>query len=148
MPAEQHDDDLALALVAAVESYAFGGAALERVSKAVEQAIGHLLYGRGGDGILELSIARPLSFPRLTMVGIVIWVTEQTLGPIEAEFHLDEAGRAVTAFTVRAGDGRILRRDAPKYPGSWRAQLQIIATRPTADEDWEHVFHHDLREAR
>jgi hypothetical protein len=59
-------------------------------------------------------------------------------------FKLDEASGAVKALTIRAGDARISRRDAPTYQLSWRKMTRFIASRPTVDEDWEHVIHYEF----
>jgi hypothetical protein len=112
--------------------------------QAVSDALDGLLYHRGSDGIHELSVSesRPT---RLALLGVIIWVEEQTLGPLEAVFLLDGAG-SVTWFTIRAGDARLPRRDAPAYgPRSWRKQLWFIESRPAADADWEHVLDHRVR---
>jgi hypothetical protein len=72
-------------------------------------------------------------------------VETQTLGPVEAEFDLDKAEGSVKAFTVRAGDGRISREDAPGYPlESWPKRLRFLESRPTVDEDWEHVLRYEF----
>ena len=107
--------------------------------QAVGETLDQLLYRRGGDGILELSVSR--SEPGwLTLVGLVVWVEDQTLAPLEAVFRLDASG-FVKRFTVRAGDARLPRRDVQALPlGSWRARLRLIEARPTEDEDWEHVL--------
>ena len=136
------DEQLAMDLAAAVENYAAVGTGSSPVPQAIADGLDNLLYGCGGDGVLELSVSSEAGC--LAILGIVIWVEEQTLGPLEAEFQLDKAGRAVQAFTIRAGDGRISRRDAPSYPQSWRAVHRIIAGRPTADEDWTEILHHNI----
>jgi hypothetical protein len=66
-----------------------------------------------------------------------------TFSPVEAEFQLDKAG-TVRALTLRAGDKRIPPRDAPKGQPSWRDQLRMIASSPTADADWTHVLKYDF----
>jgi hypothetical protein len=91
----------------------------------------------------ELAVAE-CTPTRITFLGIVIWVTEHRLAPLEAVFERGGADHPVTRFTVRAGDGRIARRDSPKFLQSARALQRIIATRPTADEDWEYVVVHEL----
>jgi hypothetical protein len=132
------EDEVAAALAADVTTHARHGTG-SKLPEAIELGLHNLLYERGSDGILELAVSESTS-TRLTILGIVIWVTEQTLGPLEAKFERDEAGGPVKEITVRAGDGRIARRDAPKYPQSARAMQRIIATRPTADEDWAYVI--------
>jgi hypothetical protein len=75
----------------------------------------------------------------------VIWVEEQRLGPYEAEFQLDQPGGTVAALTIRAGDTRIPRREAPKYSqASWRTLLRMIEARPATDGDWENVVHYNF----
>jgi hypothetical protein len=142
MGARSSGDESAIALAAAVEKWVAEGAASTSLPQAIEESIDALLYQYGSDGILELSVANSQS-TCVTIVGLVIWVTEQTLSPLEAEFQLDKAG-AVRALTLRAGDGRISRRDAPEYEASWRKRLRIIETRPTGDEDWAYVLHHEF----
>ena len=138
------DEELAKAFAAAVENYAAGRTRTPRAPlDPVQATLDRLLYHRGGDGILELSVSQPR--PKYqTLLGIVIWVETQTLGPVEAEFHLDQDG-SVKRFTVRAGDGRVSREDAPAYPlGSWRKRLRFLEGRPTVDEDWEHVLRYQF----
>jgi len=110
--------------------------------EALRDELDDFLYRHGGDGILELSASQtaPTS---ISLLGIVIWVETQTLGPVEAKFDLDGTTGTVKAFTVRAGDSRISRRDAPGYPlDSLRRRLRFIESRPTADDDWEHILRH------
>jgi hypothetical protein len=135
------EEDLAKALAAAVEHSAASGM---RDLEAVRDRLDDFLYRRGGDGILDLSVSQTRP-PCISLLGIVIWVETQTLAPIEAEFDLDPTTATVKAFTVRAGDGRISRHDAPGYPlDSWRKRLRFIESRPTVDDDWEHVLHHQF----
>jgi hypothetical protein len=138
------EDQVARALTAAVERWVAEGTASTPLPWPIEEGIDNLLYQHGSDGLRELSVSQSRSFS-ITILGLVIWVAEQTLGPLEAEFQLDKAG-AVVAFTLRAGDGRISKRDAPEYGASWRTQLRTIETRPTADEDWAraHVLHYEF----
>jgi hypothetical protein len=137
------EEELATALAAAVEGYAARGTG-DRSLQGIQEGLHDMLYHTGSDGILELSVSQSRS-TCITLLGIVIWVDDQTLGPLEAEFHLDKADGAVTAFTVRAGDKRISRRDAPSYPlESWRKRLRFIEGRPLVDEDWEHVLRHEF----
>lgn len=135
------EEEAAIALAAAVQSYVDDRARSGPVPRAIEEGLDTLLYGWGGDGILELSVSH-IDTACVTILGIVIWVEEQTLGPLEAKFQLDKPAGAVKALTIRAGDKRIPRRDAPKYPQSWRNLHRIIAARPTADEDWAHALQH------
>lgn len=93
--------------------------------------------------MFELAVSERAS-THTSFVGVVIWVTEQTYGPLEARFGHDDDTHRVTGFVVRAGDSRIARRDSAKFPASARALQRVIATRPTADEDWEYVVGHDL----
>jgi hypothetical protein len=136
------EDEVAAALAAAVTTHARHRTASNQLPEEIEEGLHTLLYERGSDGLHELSVSECTS-TRITILGVVIWVTEQTLGPLEAKFERDEAGGAVKAFTIRAGDGRIARRDAPKFPQSARALQRIIAARPTTDEDWAHVIHYE-----
>jgi hypothetical protein len=139
--APRSEKQLAAALAAAVQDYA--AACGDRSLQAIQEALDDLLYRRGSDGILELSVSQPEA-ASLTLVGIVIWVEEQTLGPLEAVFSLDEAG-SVTRFSVRAGDARLPRHDAPAHAlDSWRSRLRFVEARPTADEDWEYVLHYKI----
>ena len=111
------EEDLAKALAAAVGELAASG---ERDLTALRERLDNFLYHRGGDGILELSVSQT-GATCISLLGIVIWVETQTLAPIEGEFDLDSATEAVKAFTVRVGDKRTSRRDAPRYPlDSWR----------------------------
>ncbi len=137
------EDEVAAALAGAVATHARHKTGSKQLPEAIEDGLHTLLYERGSDGILELAISECTS-TRITFLGIVIWVTEQTLGPLEAQFERGEAGGPVKAFTVRAGDGRIARRDAPKVHQSARALQRIIATRPTADEDWAFVIRYEF----
>ena len=137
------DQELAIALAEAVEKHAADLMGTDRLPPAIAQGLDAVLYRHGGDGLLELSVL-PSRSTRITILGIVIWVTDQTLGPIEAEFQLDKAGGAVKALTVRAGDDRTSPRDRPKYQQSLRALQRIIANHPIADEDWTYVLHYDL----
>ncbi len=137
------EEEVATALVAAVQSYAAAGTGTRPLPQVIEDCLHTLLDERGSDGILELSVSQPRS-TCITILGIVIWVTEQTLSPLEAEFQLDKAGGAVKSLTIRAGDGRISRRNAPEYPQSWRKLHRIIASRTTVDEDWAHVLHYEF----
>lgn len=135
------DKEIAAALASAVQEYV---ALDEEASlQTIQERLDDLLYHRGGDGILELSVseAETASF---TVVGIVVWVEEQTLGPLEAAFRLDDAG-SVRGFIVRAGDRRLPRKDAPAYPlDSWRSRLRLVEARPTEDDDWEHVLQYEV----
>jgi hypothetical protein len=134
-------DEIAENLAAAVATYASGSR--EATLEAVREALGDLLYHAGCDGVFELAVSESTS-THISFVGVVIWVTEQTFGPLEAHFDRDEADDRVTRFRVRAGDCRIARRDSPEFPQSARALQRIIAARPTADEDWEYVVVHEL----
>lgn len=133
------EEDLAKALAAAVEHSAASGM---RDLEAVRDRLDDFLHRRGSDGILDLSVSQ--TGPAcISLLGIVIWVETQTLAPIEVEFDLDQTAGTVRAFTVRAGDGGVSRRDAPGYPlDSWRKRLRLIESRPTVDDDWEHVLRH------
>jgi hypothetical protein len=113
------------------------------VPAAVEDGLHALLYEARSDGIYELAVSEWTS-TRITFLGIVSWVTEQTLAPLEAVFERDGADCPVTRFTVRAGDRRVARHDSPRLPQSARALQRVIATRPTADENWEHVVVYEL----
>lgn len=93
--------------------------------------------------MFELAVSERTS-THASFVGVVIWVTEQTYGPLEAHFGHDDDTHRVTGFVVRAGDSRIARRDSAKFPASARALQRVIATCPTADEHWEYVVGHDL----
>jgi hypothetical protein len=136
------EEELARALAAAVEGYAARGTG-DRSLEEIHEGLDDLLYHRGGDGILELSVSQPRS-TCVALLGIVIWVEDQTLGPLEAEFRLEAAGK-VKALTVRAGDKRIPRRDAPSYSlASWRKRLRLIEGRPVVDDDWEHVLRYEF----
>lgn len=141
MGARFSEEEVAIALAAAVEKWVAEGAAPPPLPPAIEKSLDDLLYYYDGDGIQELSILQSPTY--ITILGLVIWVDLQTLNPFEAEFQLDEAG-GVKALTLRAGDGRIPRRDAPGYSSPWRTQLRTIATRPTADGDWTHVLHYEF----
>ena len=136
------EEDLARALAAAIEYAPPSGM---RDLEAVRDRLDDFLYRRGGDGILELSVSQ--SGPtRISLLGIVIWVETQTLAPIETEFDLDRTMGTVKGFTVRAGDGRISRQDAPGYPlESWRKRQRLLESRPKVDEDWEHVLHFEFK---
>jgi hypothetical protein len=115
---------------------------------AIGRPLDALLYGYGGDRVDVLSAE---SLPGcLTVLGWGIWVPDGRIGPLEATFELDETKAAVRAFTVRAGDARVLERDAPGLLQleSWRAQSRFLAARPTADEHWVEVIHYDLTEPR
>jgi len=135
-------DEVAVSLAAAVAAWASDGTAAKLA--AVRDRLHDLLYvaGSGSDGVFELAVSERTS-THTSFVGVVIWVTEQTYAPLEARFGHDDSDR-VTGFVVRAGDSRIARRDSPKFPASARALQRVIATRPTADEDWEYVVGHDL----
>jgi hypothetical protein len=135
------EDEIAETLGAAVATYASDGT--ETKLGAVRDGLHDLLYHAGCDGVFELTVSDSTS-THISFVGVVIWVTEQTFGPLEAHFDREEAVGRVTGFTVRAGDGRIARRDSPQFPQSARALQRLIASRPTADEDWEHVVTHQL----
>jgi hypothetical protein len=139
------EEELAHALAEAVENHAADlmSPTGDRAPPAIEKRLDDLLYRHGSDGLMELSIwpSRP---KWVRILGIVIWVSDQTLGPIEVEFQFDKAGGAVKALTVRAGDDRTSPRDRPKYQRSSRALQRIIANRPTADEDWTYVVHCEL----
>ena len=136
--APRSEQELARALARAVEESAAGGM---RDLQATLDRLHDLLFGRGSDGIVDLSVAQSGS-TCVTILAFVIWVESQRLGPVEAEFHLDQAKGSVQAFTVRAGDAR---RDAPVYSSEFsRTWLGEFASRPTADEDWEHVLHYDF----
>jgi len=135
------EEDLAKALAAEVEHSAASGM---RDLEAVRDRLDDFLYRRGGDGILDLSVSKT-GPPCISLLGMVIWVETQTLAPIEAEFDLDWTTGTVKAFTVRAGNRRISPRDAPCYPlDSWRKRLRFIESRPTEDDDWEHVIRHQF----
>ena len=137
------EEEHAKALAKAVADYAADGMEVSPPPlDAIQGGLEDLLFLRGSDGILELSASRPRS-TFLILLCTVIWVETQTLGPVEAEFHLD-AG-SVKAFTVRAGDGRVSRQDAPGYPlESWRKRLRFLEGRPTVDQDWEHVLRYEF----
>jgi len=139
------DEELAKAFAVAVENYADGGTGTVTARlEAIRATLDGLLYHCGSDGILELSVSQ-LRPAYLTLLCIVIWVETQTLGPVEAEVHLDQGGGSVKTFTVRAGDGRISRQDAPGYPlESWRKRLRFLEGRPTVDQDWEHVLRYEF----
>jgi hypothetical protein len=138
------ENEVAVSLAAAVAAYASDGTAAKL--EAVGDGLDTVLYvaGSGCDGVFELAVSERTS-THTSFVGVVIWVTEQTYGPLEARFRHDNDTHRVTEFVVRAGDSRIARRDSAKFPASARALQRIIATRPTADEDWEYVVAHDLR---
>ena len=133
------EDEIAEILAAAVATFVSDstGAKLE----AVRDGLDNLLYHAGCDGVFELAVSESTS-THISFVGVVIWVTEQTFGPLEAHFEREETVGRVTGFTVRAGDRRIARRDSPKFPQSARALQRMIASRPAADEDWEQVVTH------
>jgi len=135
------EEELAKALAAAVAHSAASGM---RDLEAVRGRLDDFLYRRGGDGILDLSVSH-IGPACISLLGIVIWVETQTLAPIEAEFDLDRTTGTVKTFTVRAGDRRISRRDAPGYPlDSLRKRLRFIESRPAVDDDWEHVLRHQF----
>jgi hypothetical protein len=137
------EQDLAKVLAAAAERYAAEERDSNSSTEAIANGLHDLLYGYGGDGVLELSVSQPTSSRCLTVLGIVIWVEEQTQSPLEAVFQFDDVG-AVSALTLRAGDRRIAPRDMPGYQESWRNLLRIIAARPTADEDWTYVLQYEF----
>jgi hypothetical protein len=119
-------------LAAAVEAYASGGMRIPPPSlDAIQRTLEELLYSYGGDGILDLSVSQPRStYLAFTCIAIVLG-DRTRYEPAEGEFYLDRAG-AVKAFTVRVGDARV----PPGYP----ARQVDLETRPTDDEDWEHVL--------
>ena len=143
--APRFEDELAADLAAAVAKHADFKPGWEPFPEEVEEGLYKLLYGDGADGVIELTIAErtPTS---VTILGLVIWLGRvETAGPLEAAFELDEASGSVTAMTVRAGDQRVERREAPPpKSASARAVQRLIAARPTADEDWTRVIRYEL----
>lgn len=140
--APRTEEEIARTLAAQLENCA-AQAGVSPVPQAIENGLYDLLYGLGGDGVMELSVAEAVP-TRITIVGIVVWVAEQTLSPFEAKFQLGTTGSAVKALTLSAGDRRISRRDGPGHEQSWRELLRIIAARPTSDEDWADILHYDF----
>lgn len=77
------------ALAAAVATYARDSTGA-KLPEAIEDGLHALLYEAGSDGVHELAVSECTS-TRIAFLGIVTWVTEQTLGPLEAVFELGEA---------------------------------------------------------
>lgn len=57
--------------------------------------------------MFELAVSERTS-THASFVGVVIWVTEQTYGPLEARFGHGNDTHRVAEFVVRASDGRSL----------------------------------------
>ena len=137
--AETSEQELAVSLAKAVENYMADNAEAGVLTSSMEEGLDNLLYGHGGDGVLELSVSE-IQAKSITIVGVVIWVADQTLGPLEATFQRGSRG-VVEAATIRAGDRRRSPRDGIKYPPqSWRKLLRMIDGRPQMDEEWSVVL--------
>jgi hypothetical protein len=102
-------------------------------------ALHHLLYLHGGDGVgaLEVVEATPT---RVTLVGTIIWVDTQSADLMEATFTFDRDSRAINRLVVRAGDEGVSA-EAPRF-GEWSARYlaERIAHRPESDDQWAVVI--------
>lgn len=60
-----------------MESYAAEGRGSRSLPQTVTEGLDALLYGYGGDGVLELSVSQPQSSACISILGTVIWVEER-----------------------------------------------------------------------
>jgi hypothetical protein len=114
-----------------------GWQGLDRCRDALE----HLLYHHGGDG-LGVDVVEA-SASRVTLAGRGLWVGPTSGGNlVEATFTFDQDSREVIRIVVRAGEEAS---DDPYRTGARRDEsprhlAKRIANRPVSDEQWAVVI--------